>query len=210
MSTGLRPVDYGAIQQSSDWIETLLAQSFEARGEFVYDTPVLQLLTAVLRNASGMSVSELGQRELFAPIGGALVTWRTDAGAVELGGNDEYVRLRDLIKLGELYRLGGVFEGRRILPEEFVEASTAMQIKPEGDRVNHNTLSLRGYGYLWWLLDINGEEVYAALGHGGQLLVVAPQRELVVLMTSRWPSTSSAEHYRHLARILGERVLPIF
>lgn len=81
---------------------------------------------------------------------------------------------------------------------------------PKIKMINHDTLPVRGYGYLWWLLELNGEAVYAALGHGGQILLVSPQRELVVLMTSRWPSVSSTAHYHHLTRILVERVLPLF
>ncbi len=81
---------------------------------------------------------------------------------------------------------------------------------PESGTINHGTLPVRGYGYLWWLLDWNHENVYAALGHGGQILLVSPERELVVLMTSRWPSTSSTAHYQHLTRILVEGVLPLF
>ncbi len=212
MSTGLEPVNYGVIQQSDDWVKTLLEQPInsERKGVFAYDTPVLQLLTAVLAKASGMSVSELAQRELFTPLGAQLIHWRVDSQNFELGGNDAYLRPRDLIKLGELYRLGGKFSGREILPETFVCASIDKQIMPRVKMANHKTLPVRGYGYLWWLLDLNGEPTYAALGHGGQILLVSPQRELVVLMTSRWPSASSTAHYQHLTRILAEKILPIF
>ncbi|MFQ5606264.1 MAG: serine hydrolase [bacterium] len=212
MSTGLQPVGYGSIQQSADWVKTILAQPVDtaALGSFRYDTPVLQLLTAVLQKASGLSVGKLAQRYLFAPLGGELVYWRVDAQGIELGGNDAYVRPRDLIKLGELYRHGGRFGGHEILPETFVKQATAIQIMPSGAMVNHNTLPVRGYGFLWWLLKINGEKTYAALGHGGQILMVFPRRKLVVLMTSRWPSVSSTEHYQHLTRILSERIVPLF
>lgn len=212
MSSGLQPVDYDGIQQSADWVETQLAHPLQEASvnTFVYDTPVLQLLTAMLNKVSGMSVLELAQRELLAPLDGELVHWRVDAQGIALGGNDAYLRPRDLIKLGELYRLGGRFGGREMLPEEFVRASTTFQIMPKIKMINHDTLPVRGYGYLWWLLELNGDAVYAALGHGGQILLISPQRELVVLMTSRWPSVSSAAHYRHLTRILVDRVLPLF
>jgi CubicO group peptidase (beta-lactamase class C family) len=157
-----------------------------------------------------MSAKELAQRELLDPLDGELVHWRVDSQDIELGGNDAYLRPRDLIKLGELYRLGGSVEGREILAEDFVHASVAAQIKPAEETVNHGTLRVRGYGYLWWLLDVNGEAAYAALGHGGQILLVSPQRGLVVAMTSRWPSDSSPAHYRHLTRILIEQTLPLF
>ena len=212
MSSGLMPVSYEAIQHSSDWVQMLLAQPLrrETSRSFAYDTPVLQILSAVLRNASGMSLSNLAQQELLEPMGGRLVHWRVDAQGLELGGNDAFVLPRDLLQLGELYRLGGEYGGRRILPESFVTAATSEQIRPSSRTANHGTLNVRGYGYLWWLIDAGGEPVYAALGHGGQILLVSPQRELVVLVTSRWPNISSVPHYHHITHILLDRVLPLF
>ena len=212
MSSGLSPVSYEAIQHSSDWVRMLLAQPLR-RGSgrtFTYDTPVLQILSAVLRNAGGMSLSDLAQQELLGPLGGRLIHWRVDARGLELGGNDAFLRPRDLLQLGELYRLNGEYGGRRILPESYVAAATSAQIKPASPTANHGTLNVRGYGYLWWMIEARGEPVYAALGHGGQILLVSPQRELVVLVTSRWPNISSVPHYHHITRILLDRVLPLF
>lgn len=212
MSSGLRPVDYGDIQQSADWVADIASQPLDdqARGSFRYDTPVLQLLSAVLREASGRSLRALAEDELFGPLGGSTSHWRVDAQGLELGGNDAYLRPRDLARLGELYRNRGRVGGRSLLPADWVRASTSVQIRPESDRINHDTLRVRGYGYLWWLVDVGGEPAFAALGHGGQILMVFPGRELVVVMTSRWPSSSSAAHYEHLTRVLEEGVLPRF
>lgn len=210
MSTGLEPVDYGAIQQSDDWVERLLRQPVleEATGEFAYDTPVLQLLSAVLHRASGRSPQELARTELFGPMGGQLSYWRTDPQGLALGGNDAYVRPRDLVEFGELYLRDGNSGVARLLPRDYATASIGVQIEPESETVNHGTLSVRGYGYLWWALELDGEPAYAALGHGGQMVLVVPGRELVTVITSRWPSDSSPEHYRHLRRILRDHVLP--
>lgn len=210
MSTGLESVDYGAIQQTDDWVDRLLRQPVldGATGKFAYDTPVLQLLSAVLHRASGRTPQELAREELFGPMGGQLSYWRTDPQGLALGGNDAYLRPRDLIAFGELYLRGGTSGGTRLLPRDYVTASTNVQIEPERGTVNHGTLSVRGYGYLWWALEFDGEPAYAALGHGGQILLVVPGRELVTVITSRWPSQSSSEHYRHLRRVLRDHVLP--
>lgn len=213
MSSGLAPVDYGTVQQSDDWVASVLGRPLDeaAQGEtFAYDTPVLQLLTAVLEEAGGMPVGELAQRELLGPMDAELAYWRPDAQGIALGGNDAYLRPRDLIKLGELYRRGGEHAGRRLLAPEFVEASTAVQISPASPTANHDTLRVRGYGFLWWLLELGKDDVYAALGHGGQILLVSPSDELVVVLTSRWPGGSSTAHYRHMTRILVDRILPAF
>jgi len=212
MSSGLHPVNYGAIQQSPDWVEMLLRQSFDHRpGDgFVYDTPVLQLLSAVLQRATGLSMREQVSRNLLGPIGAELVHWRLDAQGLALGGNDAYLRPRDLVRLGELYRRGGMWSGDTVLSGDYVRQATAVQIVPPSPTVNHGTLPVRGYGYLWWALDLDGGTAYAALGHGGQFVLVFPRRELVVVMTSRWPSASSTGHYRLVTRILLQQILPRF
>ena len=212
MSSGLRSVGYDAIQESDDWVATILAQPFGHRpgATFDYDTGVLQLLSAVLRRATGLSLTELAQRELFGPLRAELVGWRVDPTGLELGGNDAHVRPRDLARFGELYRNGGRVDGRTLLPADYVRASTAPQIVPDSGTVNHDTLPIRGYGYLWWALALDDGTAFAALGHGGQFVLVFPRRELVVVMTSRWPGVSSVDHYRLVTHLLVDRLLPRF
>ena len=92
---------------------------------------------------------------------------------------------RDLVKLGELYRQGGVYNGRRILDESFVREATRAQ---SGD------LPGLDYGYLWWVTPIGTEPAYSALGLYGQLVVVIPGRELVVAVSNgSFPPAPSPE-----------------
>ncbi len=178
---------------------------------YAYDTPVVDLLAAVLERVSGRSLRDLADRELFAPLGGGVVWWRRDTAGVDMGGNDAFVRPRDLVRLGELFRRGGVWNGRRILSEAYAREAVTPQMRTGEPMVNHGTLPVRGYGLLWWALDVGDDhDAFAALGHGGQELLVFPRRELVVLMTSRWPGTSSVEHYRHLRALLDDAILPAF
>jgi APA family basic amino acid/polyamine antiporter len=209
MSSGLAEADYDAIQAEGDWVGVLLRQPFRrSPGTYAYDTPVLSLLTAVLEKVSGLSSRELANRHLLGPLGGEVPHWRTDREGIAFGGNDAYVRPRDLVQLGELFRNGGRHGGRQVLGASYVRDSLAVQVRPADPTINHGTLPVRGYGYLWWLLDLGGEPAFAALGHGGQELVVVPGRELVVLLTSRWPGPSSTDHYHHLRRVL-DAVVPL-
>ena len=90
----------------------------------------------------------------------------------------------------------------------FIRAVKANQIVPPTRAINHGTLPVRGYGYLWWLTTIGGEPAVAALGHGGQMIFVVPSRETIAVVTSRWPMASSRGHYQHVTRMLNEVFLP--
>jgi CubicO group peptidase (beta-lactamase class C family)/peptidoglycan/xylan/chitin deacetylase (PgdA/CDA1 family) len=205
MTSGLPPIGYGEVQASGDWVAAVLAadRRIDKDGNpFRYDTPVLQLLTQVLTNASGMTATELFDRYIAAPDGPRLAYWRTDAQGLELGGNDAYLRPRDLLELGELYRNGGKVGDRTVLSPDYVRAATSPQSTPKVSAINHGTLPVHGYGFLWWLITAGDTPAFAALGHGGQLIAVVPEHELTVVMTSRWPMASSAEHYEHMAQLL--------
>lgn len=212
MSSGLPVVPYGRFQRQPDWVAALLEGPLRhPPGErFHYDTPHTHLVTALVARAAGMPARRVADRYLLAPLGGRVADWRTGPRGIHMGGNDAYLLPRHLIRLGELYRLGGVYGGRRVLPADWVERSLRKQIDLPDPKINHGTLDATGYGLLWWLLDVDGEAAVAALGHGGQELIVFPRRELVVLLTSRWRGPSSSEHYRHLQRVLKEHLLPAF
>ncbi len=212
MSSGLA-LGYGAFQASGDWVEAVLAAPLAhlpgARHQ--YDTPASHLLSALVARACGCDLERFADERLFRPIGATIDSWRRAPDGVPMGGNDAYLTATGLAAVGELMRRGGVAaDGRRVVSAEWVAASLAQQIDLPDPEINHGTLATRGFGYLWWLLDFAGEQAFAALGHGGQELVVFPDRELVVVFTSRWPGPSSTEHYRHLRRLLDQQLLPAY
>lgn len=212
MSSGLA-LGYGAFQASPDWVGAVLEAPLVHRpgARHHYDTPPCHLLSAIVARAAGGDLERFARERLYAPLGVTLDTWRRGPEGLPMGGNDLYLRAADLAAVGEMMRRGGLApDGRRVVSEAWIAASLARQIELPEPAVNHGTLAARGYGYLWWLLDFDGEEAFAALGHGGQELVVLPRRELVVVFTSHWPGPSSTEHYRHLRRLLDEHVLPAF
>jgi CubicO group peptidase (beta-lactamase class C family) len=79
-----------------------------------------------------------------------------------------------MVKLGQLFLDGGQWEGKQIVPKEWVDEATTQQI--EADNV--------GYGYQWWTEDLDGDRSFQAVGDGGQTIVVVPSRDLVVSATT--------------------------
>ncbi len=101
----------------------------------------------------------------------------TPTGEAYLGGGT-HIRPRDALKLGQLYLDRGVWNGRRVVSKHWVDVSVAP-----------HPMNARGTdGYNWHLNSIKaGDRVYRqyeANGNGGQLLVVIPDLDLVVLFTA--------------------------
>ena len=80
-----------------------------------------------------------------------------------------------------MMRAGGTWEGRQVVPAAFVREATARKIA--SDIPPRGRPELWGYGYLWWLSSIPGDELpaYNASGFGGQFIYVVPALEVVVV-----------------------------
>ncbi|HVF39871.1 MAG TPA: serine hydrolase, partial [Gemmatimonadaceae bacterium] len=100
-------------------------------------------------------------------------------------GGGVYMRPRDLMKIGQVYLAGGVWNGKRVVPKAWVERSIAKQVEWPAQSEN---VSAGADGYAWHLNTLkSGMRVYReyeANGNGGQLLMVVPELELVVVFTA--------------------------
>jgi CubicO group peptidase (beta-lactamase class C family) len=103
---------------------------------------------------------------------------------------------RDFAKLGELYRNHGVWQGRRILSEDWVRASTTIDSpirEPGRPIVGDHGFDL-GYGYQWWI-PAGDRGDYSAIGILNQLVHVDPttRTTIVKLSANRRYGTSTDE-----------------
>ncbi len=100
-------------------------------------------------------------------------------------GGGVYMRPRDLLKVGQLFLDSGVWNGKRIVSKQWVALSTTKHI--QWPRRNEN-VSEGQDGYMWHLNDVKvGNRLYRefeANGNGGQLLMVYPELDLVVVFTA--------------------------
>jgi len=195
---------------SPDPVGTILRGSRGAPGGFVYSDEGAHIVAAILAEATGSSVLEYARERLFAPLGiesapafearitptgpiaeelarkyvAADFAWPTDSRGTHTGWGLLKLRPLDLVKLGQLFLDHGRWRGKQVVPASWVRDATSAQV--QGAAGN--------YGYEWWVTEADGEPAYQALGFGGQLIEVVPNRDLVVVMAteidpSRAPDT---------------------
>jgi CubicO group peptidase (beta-lactamase class C family) len=121
------------------------------------------------------------------------------------------VSARDLARFGQLYLNGGLWNGRVVVPKEWIDSSLAPHSEL-GDGA--------GYGYLWWTYrrgtlprypTLNQFDVALARGTGGQALFLIPGADLVVVHsgdTDNGVSVSGGEIWSIVERIAAARRLP--
>lgn len=168
---------------STDWVAHALGQPMASApgSSYTYNSGASILLGEALRRASGRSVDELVRQGLLEPLGISRVTWHVGPlGVVNTGGGLS-MRPIDLHTIGRMVSQQGMVGSRRIVPSAWLsESFTPRSVSPLGTR----------YGYQWWLLGPDGRydaerPVFAAIGWGGQLLLIFPDQSLVAVVTAR-------------------------
>ena len=193
---------YGRWVSSGNWVSYALSRPFvdEPGGAMLYSTGSTHLLSAMLTRASGRSTHALAQEWLAQPLGITIPPWPRDPQGIFFGGNDMLLSPRALALFGELYRLGGEVNGRRVVPAEWIEASWTQRTT--------SPWSGGHYGYGWFLAEARGHSIRFAWGYGGQMLYVVRDLGLTVVMTSDSSGARDTEHVGSLHRLLTECILP--
>ncbi|MBA3322832.1 MAG: serine hydrolase [Pyrinomonadaceae bacterium] len=157
--------------------------------------------------ALGMVGRATGESPLYTfdrLIGGPMkidhYAWPLDRARNPYGGGGTNFVLRDFMKFGQLMLNGGTWQGRRILSRDFV-ARASSPLK---------TIGSRKYGYLWWGIDYLYRErkvyAFAALGAGGQNVMVIPELDLVLASFSG--SYATRAYRRFSDELIPQNILP--
>ena len=190
------PQEAWILHQSVAPVERALKRA-TGPADFAYSNAGTQVLSAVLAEGTGSPVLDFARTKLFDPLGiktrpawervgtsGSLPAWEQAAFAwpTDREGNHfgwGYMKLlpRDMLALGQLYLEGGTWQGQQLVSPDWVEAATTNQVRAEDGPFD-------GYGYLWWVGTLDGEDAAVAYGFGCQVIAVVPARDLVVAMVT--------------------------
>jgi CubicO group peptidase (beta-lactamase class C family) len=148
---------------------------------FYYASAETQVLSLVLRAATGQPLADYLSEKIWQPMGAeADATWLTDASGHELGYMGLNATLRDWARLGLLLANDGAVDGRQIVPAAWVKAMTT----PDAPHLARGVATrFNGYGYQTWLIG-NTPNAFALFGVRGQSLFVDPDTKLVIVHTA--------------------------
>ena len=205
MQSGLESTSfnqYGAWVSSRDWVRAALDQPMvdAPGGRMLYSTGSSHLLSAILTRATGMSTWAHANEKLAAPMGFRIRPWQRDPQGIYFGGNDMYLTPRQMLRFGQMYLDGGVYQGRQIVPRAWVEES----VRPR----TASPYNGHGYGLGWWSKDSGGRRAFFAWGYGGQYVFVVPELELVAVFVSESDGPRAPGHLPAIHRILDEYLVP--
>lgn len=172
---------------SKDWIREFLATpvNHTPGTTFMYNSTGSTLLGAIVRKLTGLGLHDYLKPRLFDKIGidGDNLYWMTMPDGMEIGGGGLYATTEDNLRLMKLYADGGVWEGERILAEDYVKLATSMQNDSATERAVNPPAedNFVGYGFQIWMCRPRG--VYRADGAMGQFTIVFPDRDMLLAIT---------------------------
>lgn len=196
--------NYGAWIASDNWVADALSRPFVAEpgGRMLYSTGSFHVLGAALTEATERSLLALARDWLGDPLGVEIPAWTRDPQGYYLGGNQMALTLAAMRRFGEMYRMGGLWQGERVLSEAWVRQSF--------EPVTRSPFSGLQYGLGWFLGRAGGTEYALARGYGGQVIFVAPDAQLTVALTSdpTRPARSGG-YFGDLMTLLTDEILPL-
>lgn len=179
--------------------------------EFAYNTVAAVSLGQAIENTAPLTLLDFGTSFLLAPLGISQVeTLATPTGLPDLG-RGLYFTTRDLLKFGQLYLDGGLWNQQQLVSSAWVAASTQAHTAMSWSNPATQDWQLTGYGYQWWtgFFEFEGRQLqsFAAWGYGQQWLMVVPELKLVVAVHSHaWEERS--DQTNQVFNLIKRFVLP--
>ena len=186
-----------------EWALNLPMDSSKTPGsKWEYFTAGIVILGDILNSVAPGGLEKYAEEKLFKPLGINKYRWEYTPQNIPNTAGGLRLSSLDLAKFGQLYKNKGEWNGKQIIPENWVNESLKKHYALPFDNMS--------YGYLFWNKNYNygsaQYEVYACSGNGGNKIFIFSELDLVVVITS----TAYNKPYAHKQadRIIEEFILP--
>ena len=166
---------------------------------FNYSSGTTNIVSRIVGQAVGggeAGMRSFMEEELFGPLGMTSADPRFDTAGTFVGSSFLYCTARDFARFGQLYLGDGLWEGRRILPDGWVDFARTPAPAPVDEEF--------GYGAHWWLWDRHGfPGTFAAHGYEGQYVIVLPEHDAVVVHLGKTDASVRDRLVERLRRVVA-------
>lgn len=157
---------------------------------FRYNSANFHLLSVILTENTGMATRDFARQYLFTPLGINNFRWEKLADGYDNGGAGLELRARDLAKLGLLWQQQGLWGSKQLLSSAYLQNAATVQ---HAASQTFAGLSLKGYGYGWWLFQQAGKPAgQLGWGYGGQFVLTVPEQNLTLVLLANNQTNQAA------------------
>ncbi len=178
MSAGHAADSVDAVYGSRNWPQTFYSMPFSTKPgtRFLYDSGASHLLAAILKKTTGQPVEAYARERLLEPLGIRGYAWETSTEGIHTGGWGLRITPTDMAKFGYMILHKGVWNGKQIVPDLWVETATQKHIEGYWGETRGDD-----YGYQFWMNPFGG---FRADGFAGQFVYILPEYDMVAVFTS--------------------------
>ena len=162
-----------------------------------YNGGLTHLLAGIIQRQSGQRLNDFVEQKLFAPLGIEDYEWMRSqiwpSSEPPSAASGLRMRARDLAKIGSLVLQDGIWQGKRLIPAGWIEASLTRAV----ETIPWDPSGTFGYGFMWYpgrTAGADGFRVVRAAGNGDQRIILIPDRGIAVTVFA-----GNYNNFRHRA-----------
>lgn len=207
------------MSKSNNWVEYSLKIPMKDKpGEvWAYTSVDPVILSGIIRKATNMSVMDFAKKYLFNPMGISDYKWTIDPSGNGMTGGSFYIKPIDMLKIGQMVKDKGIWEGKQIISKKWILQSTVCDIAipdfsyMKTSRSKIGTPQPAYYGYYWYRETLKTKDIEENLlfasGNGGQYIFISEKLNLTVVFTQgNYGSFKSKQAFE----IMAKYILPNF
>jgi CubicO group peptidase (beta-lactamase class C family) len=188
---------------TADWVKFALDLPVRPSGDWHYFTAGVILLGDILNRKVPGGLDRYANEKLFNPLNISKYEWQYTPQHVPNTAGGIRMNALDFAKFGQLYKNGGTWNNKQIVPKDWINKTFTKQKQVPG-RTNEY------YGYLFWnkQYEVRGKsyEAFYCAGNGGNYILVFKDIPFVIVITA----SAYGQAYAHsqVTKIISEYILP--
>ena len=196
-----------------EWVTAFLAHPVvhEPGTFYLYNSLGTYMLSAIVQQVTGEKVVDYLTPRLFEPLYIDKPKWEESPQGINCGGWGLYLKTEDLAKMGQLLLQKGEWNGKQLIPAEWVAEMSKKQVESinPGTRIEQAAERgmtketsdwMQGYGYQMWRCRPG---CFRADGARGQYIIIVPDKNAVIAITS------NVEDLQGELNLVWDNILPV-